>query len=75
MTDVHICTTSYGAWLDDCKRRTKAGQNQGYCPVCLLWRWPDECEHTKRTKWQFNAMVRAAKATAGEWQKERHRDR
>jgi hypothetical protein len=38
---------SYLAFHADAERRTKAGQVQKQCPVCKLWRWPDQIKTEK----------------------------
>lgn len=67
---IHLCVTSYGAWLDECKERTKRGEKQLHCGLCGKWRWPGECEHDRSEMLDtraFNRMVReTAKAVRAE---------
>ena len=40
MPNGFLCTTSFGAWLDECKERHKRGERQRQCEVCCKWYWP-----------------------------------
>lgn len=71
ITISHCGTNSYGAWIDDCERRSKRGERQSYCWGCGKWQWPGVvcCGGDRVSEEAFAAEVRRSQRAADRYEK------